>query len=1003
MQGGRNAVDDRRKRKRAKWLSLMLCFLMVLGLFPQMAATVRADDSENTSISQEAIKAMAKVFSKAKGSTTGVSSSDRNLVLIGDSRTVGMYMTMTGAASVPNTAAVIETDKDGTTWSCRVGMGLNWMKSTGVPNAEAVIDKNSDVVITMGVNDYTSPAIIAQYAPYINQKAKEWKEKGANTFFCSIMPINGDNTQIEQDNETIKNGLSDDVTYIDTYSVMKDSIKFADTYHYQSETFKQWYNQIVSLTANQGSTSSANKILKETDLSDFKLEDMTCRRLNSNGKEKDPSVLKGKSYKDYTDTYTYVGTPEKGGSEEVEEAPEFKKLDEDDKKGTAVTVTFNVGNSSVTQTYYSEASGDQYLGEGTASLVPRNKKIVGWALRESNEAEEQGTGNEISYSTYMKLDKTAIENMAASGGESVTLYAVLTSKKARTKDDTIKVVTEDEYNGDLHDCFSSNPLSVQFAYVTEDGELEYTDKQDVTSYENQKTLYKTILAMAAVATDNQTNTVEDVSSSSSDTTEASSEETESSSAEADNVKTDEPEAYVKYCKEMAKKAIKGYQGYSVIYTPVLLSKVKGGNYDYTWEEDGTSYRATGARLSANVIVYVDANLESLCAQDTMGEKWFHDNGMPSISSVFGNFVDWLKGIFDVGDDDEEPVYWTKTNRGYAKDYLDMSDNEFQSWFHCDLNYGLSGSGAMIGTKYLEIMEQMAEGENYLYVYGAGRPAGTESKYVDCSSFVARALYVAGVIKDSQAWWTTVNMGTELVKLGFTQHKYTEMNDLQAGDILVVNDAHSQHTETYYGDGKLVGAHTDENAAADQVSIENFYEDGWQFYYRPPISMMTSIGTGTMTGNTVAEKLWSYFTSCGFSKTATAAIMGNAMAESSLNPTVGTVAYGLFQFEMGTGNANDYYAYAASKGKDIGDVQTQCEFLLKQLPGDFQAYTGHGVYTYDNGAQAWWPTAMTMEEWNQLNDVDLQTEIFERVYERASIPAVEKRQNYARQFYSQFAG
>ena len=312
---------------------------------------------------------------------------------------------------------------------------------------------------------------------------------------------------------------------------------------------------------------------------------------------------------------------------------------------------------------------------------------------------------------------------------------------------------------------------------------------------------------------------------------------------------------------------------------------------------------------------------------------------------------------------------------------------------------------MIGTKYLEIMAQMAEGDSYLYQYGEGRPAGTESKYVDCAAFVARALYRAGVITDASAWWTTHNMGTELVKLGFTQNKYTSMNDLQAGDILVVNDSNNEHTETYYGDGKVVGSHTDKPRSGnpdDQVSIENFYELGWQFYYRPPISLMTSIGTGTMTGNTVAEKLWSYFTSCGFSKTATAAIMGNAMGESSLDPTVGTVAYGLFQFEMGTGNANGFYAYAASKGKDISDVQTQCEYLLKQLPGDFQNYTGHGVYTYDNGAQAWWPTAMTMEEWNALDDVDLQTEIFERVYERASIPAVERRQNYARQFYSQFA-
>lgn len=994
-----------RKRRKTGWIALILCLVMMIGIIPENTVTVKADDTQETSIAQEAIKAMSKVFSKAKSDTTGIASSDRNLVIIGDSRTVGMYMAVTGATHVSNTASIIQTDSNGTTWSCRVGMGIIWTKKTGVPNAEAVLDENSDVVITMGVNDYSSPGLINMYVPYINEKAKEWKEKGVNTYFCSIMPIDGDNTVIEQDNEKIKNGLSDDVKYIDTYSAMKSSIQYADTWHYKPETYKAWYNQIVSMTSEQSGSSSgsaAARILKQTNLADINMADLTCRRLNSNGKEKDPTVLNGKSYTDYTDTYTYVGTPEDGGNAETEKAPKFSKLSDSDKKGTEVTITYHVGNSSATHTYYAGASADQYLGQGTDAYVPKNKKIVGWAATQSNDADAQGTGNEIAYSTYQNLDKTAIENMASNRGTEFNLYAVLADTSARTKDDTIRVVTEEEYNGDLHDCFSSNPLSVQFAYVTENGELQYADSQNVTSYENQKMLYKTILAMATVATDNQTNTVDDTSDSSSSESQEEINESSSSgsSTSSDTVRTNEPEAYIKYCTEMAKKAIKGYQGYSVVYTPVLLNKVKGSSYDYTWTEDGITYHSPGARLSAKVVVYVDANLESLCAQDTMGEKWFHDNGMPSITSVFGKFVDFLKNLFDRDSEDEDPVFWTETNRGYAKDYLNLSDEEFESWYHCSLNAGMS-SGAIIGTKYLEIMAEMAEGDNYLYAYGAGRPAGSESKYLDCAAFVARALYRAGVLTDASAWWTTANMGSYLEQLGFTKYAYTGMNDLQAGDILVVHNATNQHTETYYGDGKVVGAHTDSNAAPDQISIENFYEDGWMYYYRPPISLITSIGTGTMTGNTVAEKLWSYFTTSGFSKTAAAAILGNAMGESGMNPNIGTVAYGLWQFEGGTGNADGYFAYAASKGKPKEDVQSQCEYMLQQLPGAFKGYTGHGIHTYPNGEWCWWPTAMTMEEWMALDDVDLQTEIFERVYERASVSAIGKRQQYARQFLAQF--
>ena len=994
-------MNHGKKKRKNGWISIILCFAMIAGILSNTSVTVMADDTKETSIAQEAIQAMSKIFGKAKNDTAGVESSERNLVLIGDSRMVGMYMVMTGAKEVPQTASVIKTDGNGTSWSCRSGAGYEWMKSTGVPNAEAVLDENSDVIITMGLNDYRSEKMIEKYAPYINEKAKEWKKKGINTYFCSIMPIKGDNSEIEKDNDTIKNGLSDDVKYIDTYSAMKDSVEYTDHIHYKQDTYKQWYNQIVSQTKSQpGSQSQETKILKETNLADVKLEDMTCRHLNSNGREKDTAALSGKNYTDYTDTYTYVGKPENGGSENEEKVPKFKELSDSDKKGVSATVTFHVVNSCITQTYYSDSSTKQYLGEGTDTLVPEDKKIVGWTAHQSSDADAQGTGDEIMYATYHKLDKKIIQNMAAigSGGE-LSLYAVLAGKTAKTKKDTIRVVTEDEYNGDLHDCFSSNPLSVRFAYVTQNGELQYTDKQDVTSYENQKVLYKTILAMATVATDNQTNTTDSASSSSS--SEETGESVGSSSSEAeDTARTDEPEAYVKYCTEMAKKAIEGYQGYSVTYTPVLLKKVSGSDYDYTWTEDGVTYRSPGARLAADVVVYVDANLESLCAQDTMGEQWFHDNGMPSITSVFGDFVDFIKGLFNKNQD-EEPVFWTKENRGYAKDYLDMSDSEFESWFHCNLNYG-AASGAMIGTKYLEIMAEMAEGDNYLYSYGAGRPAGTESRYVDCAAFVARALYRAGVLTDATAWWTTRNMGPALVALGFTENRYTSMEDLQAGDILVVNLG-NEHTETYYGDGKLVGAHSSTKPDADQVSIENFYEDGWQYYYRPPASMLTSIDMGTMTGNTVAEKLWSYFTTSGFSKTAAAAMLGNAMAESSMDPSAGTVAYGLFQFEMGTGNANGYYAYAAGKGKDTSDVQTQCEYLLQQLPDAFKSYTGNGVYYYSNGEYAWWPTAMTMDEWNDLDDVDSQTEIFERVYERASIPAIQRRQTFARQFLTQFGG
>ena len=53
-------------------------------------------------------------------------------------------------------------------WSARNSMGYSWMVSTGVPQVEDLIDKDTDVIILMGVNDLGN---LYNYADYINEKA----------------------------------------------------------------------------------------------------------------------------------------------------------------------------------------------------------------------------------------------------------------------------------------------------------------------------------------------------------------------------------------------------------------------------------------------------------------------------------------------------------------------------------------------------------------------------------------------------------------------------------------------------------------------------------------------------------------------------------------------------------------------------------------------------------------------------------------------------------------
>ena len=161
----------------------------------------------------------------------------RQLVFIGDSRTVGMKSAV---------------GKDGNIWSAKIGMGYSWMKSTGVPQVEASINSNTDVVILMGVNDVRSLSYTSKYASYINEKAATWTALGASVYYVSVNPMAFEtssypgitNSVIESWNSKMKSGLSANVTYIDTYSQVLGKVSSSDGIHYSRGTYKTIYSLI---------------------------------------------------------------------------------------------------------------------------------------------------------------------------------------------------------------------------------------------------------------------------------------------------------------------------------------------------------------------------------------------------------------------------------------------------------------------------------------------------------------------------------------------------------------------------------------------------------------------------------------------------------------------------------------------------------------------------------------------------------------------------------------
>jgi len=166
---------------------------------------------------------------------------------------------------------------------------------------------------------------------------------------------------------------------------------------------------------------------------------------------------------------------------------------------------------------------------------------------------------------------------------------------------------------------------------------------------------------------------------------------------------------------------------------------------------------------------------------------------------------------------------------------------------------------------------------------------------------------------------------------------------------------------------------------------------------------SGMGTTGVGKTSVSDTIWNTLKSNGFSDAAASGILGNAQQESSMSPTADAAAYGLFQFEKSTGAASGLESYASSQGKSKDDVETQTNYMLSLFKDQVSTYSGNGTYTYANGTETWWPTKVTIDDFKGLSDPEEAAEIFERTYERPSVPMREQRKAYAADFYELYNG
>lgn len=172
-------------------------------------------------------------------SGTGGIEGKNTVIFIGDSRTIGMK-------SAAGTNSNI--------WSLSATADYTWLKSAGVPYIENKVTSSTAVCIMVGINDLLTRNP-GDYSNFINQCANKWSAKGASTYFVSINPVgtpsNGTYKQITNDkivayNQKIRDGLSSNVGYIDTYSQIVSNYNTTDGLRFDKNTYSSIYQAIVS-------------------------------------------------------------------------------------------------------------------------------------------------------------------------------------------------------------------------------------------------------------------------------------------------------------------------------------------------------------------------------------------------------------------------------------------------------------------------------------------------------------------------------------------------------------------------------------------------------------------------------------------------------------------------------------------------------------------------------------------------------------------------------------
>ena len=190
------------------------------------------------------------------------SGSTSNIIMVGDSRTVGLCSAVYNGSNCETLGY-----KNGkNTFIAKTSMGYDWLNNTAGPSLKNKLKENSKstVFINLGTNDLFDAE---KYAKYYNQLAKDYKD--ANIIAVSVTPIIDSEVQYapetENDanvvkfNKKLKSKLSQDVVYCDAYSQVKGKVKTTgDGVHYDNQSYKLIDNAMKNCLKGSSSTNNTS-------------------------------------------------------------------------------------------------------------------------------------------------------------------------------------------------------------------------------------------------------------------------------------------------------------------------------------------------------------------------------------------------------------------------------------------------------------------------------------------------------------------------------------------------------------------------------------------------------------------------------------------------------------------------------------------------------------------------------------------------------------------------